>query len=222
VSGPPAEPATEFPASRRHAGRISLLPSISLVAAAVAPLRSSRVKPTAAYTKDVGQTELQRARTHRPCHQRTCCVLPHGHDFRTQESPFRRPFRGASGTLRDVLKSSMCSCGTPCQKSTYSVRQDATFFVSKNYAFSRSEKERGDPPTNRRHEHESAGFVLATDVSAQGDCRSSNALHRTPVTSARAAFCRTAHAFRNQESRSRRRHEAKWHAFRESGKSICF
>ena len=60
VSGPPAEPATESPASRRHAGRRSLPPSISLVAAAVAPRRSSRVKPAAAYTRDVRPTVDQR------------------------------------------------------------------------------------------------------------------------------------------------------------------
>ena len=60
VSGPPAEPATESPASRRHAGRRSLPPSISLVAAAVAPRRSSRVKPAAAYTRNVSQTGVSR------------------------------------------------------------------------------------------------------------------------------------------------------------------
>jgi hypothetical protein len=59
VSGPPAEPATASPASRRHASRRSLLPSVSLVAAAGAPLRCSHVKPAAAYTKDVGQTKTQ-------------------------------------------------------------------------------------------------------------------------------------------------------------------
>jgi hypothetical protein len=51
VSGPAAELPADSPARRRHAGRISLPPSISLVAAAVAPLRSLRVKPAAAYTK---------------------------------------------------------------------------------------------------------------------------------------------------------------------------
>jgi hypothetical protein len=56
VSGPPAEPATEPQASRRHAGRRSLPPSISFVAAAVAPRRSWHVKPAAAYTKDVRRT----------------------------------------------------------------------------------------------------------------------------------------------------------------------
>jgi hypothetical protein len=53
VFGPPAEPATASPASRRHAGRKSLPPSVSLVAAAVAPLGSWHVKPAAAYTKNV-------------------------------------------------------------------------------------------------------------------------------------------------------------------------
>jgi hypothetical protein len=56
VSGPPAEPATTSPASWRHVGRSSLPPSVSLVAAAVAPLRSLRVKPAAAYTKNVRRT----------------------------------------------------------------------------------------------------------------------------------------------------------------------
>lgn len=53
MSGPPAEPATASPASRRHAGRRSLAASASLVlvAATVAPLGSSHVKPAAAYTK---------------------------------------------------------------------------------------------------------------------------------------------------------------------------
>jgi len=53
----PAARPTEPPASRRHAGRSPLPPSFSLVAAAVAPLRAWHVKPTAAYTKDVSQTE---------------------------------------------------------------------------------------------------------------------------------------------------------------------
>ena len=57
MSGPPAEPATKAQASRRHAGRRSLLPSISSVAAAVAPRRSWHVKPAAAYTKDVRRTQ---------------------------------------------------------------------------------------------------------------------------------------------------------------------
>ena len=56
MSGPPAEPATTCQASRRHAGRTSLPPSISSVAAAVAPHRSWRLKPAAAYTKDVRPT----------------------------------------------------------------------------------------------------------------------------------------------------------------------
>ena len=53
VSGPLAEPATEAQASRRHAGRRSLPPSISLVAAAFAPRRCWHVRPAAAYTKAV-------------------------------------------------------------------------------------------------------------------------------------------------------------------------
>ena len=57
MSGPPAEPATGSQASRRHAGRRSLPPSISLVAAAVAPRGSSHVKPAAAYTTDVSPSE---------------------------------------------------------------------------------------------------------------------------------------------------------------------
>ena len=57
MPGPPAEPATVAPVSRRHAGRTSLPPSFSLVAAAVAPHRSSHEKPAAAYTKDVRRTE---------------------------------------------------------------------------------------------------------------------------------------------------------------------
>ena len=40
MSGPPAEPATAALDSRRHAGRRSLPPSVSLLAAAVAPRRS--------------------------------------------------------------------------------------------------------------------------------------------------------------------------------------
>lgn len=58
MSGPAAELPTELPsvtASRRHAGRSSLPPSISLVAAAVAPRRSLHVKPAAAYTKAVSR-----------------------------------------------------------------------------------------------------------------------------------------------------------------------
>ena len=58
MSGPAAELPTEPPASRRHAGRRSLPPSFSLVAAAGAPLRSLHVKPAAAYTKDVRRTSL--------------------------------------------------------------------------------------------------------------------------------------------------------------------
>src|ERR1051325_4995701 len=60
VSGPPAEPAAASPDSRRHADRRSPPPSVSLVAAAVAPLGSSRVKPAAAYTKDVSRTQTTR------------------------------------------------------------------------------------------------------------------------------------------------------------------
>jgi hypothetical protein len=56
VSGPPAEPATVSQESRRHAGRTSLPPKLSLVAAAVAPRRPWHVKPAAAYTKDVSPT----------------------------------------------------------------------------------------------------------------------------------------------------------------------
>jgi len=49
LSGPPAgHSIASFTASRRP-----LPPSISLVAAAVAPHSSSHVKPAAAYTKDV-------------------------------------------------------------------------------------------------------------------------------------------------------------------------
>ena len=51
VSGPPAESATEAQVLRRHAGRRSLPPSISSVAAAVAPLGCWHVKSAAAYTK---------------------------------------------------------------------------------------------------------------------------------------------------------------------------
>jgi len=47
------------PASRRHDGRRSLPSSSSLVAAAVAPLRSSHMKPAAAYTKDVSRMQCR-------------------------------------------------------------------------------------------------------------------------------------------------------------------
>ena len=51
MSGPAAELPTDPPAPRRHAGRRSLPPSFSLVAAAGAPRRFLHVKPAAAYTK---------------------------------------------------------------------------------------------------------------------------------------------------------------------------
>jgi hypothetical protein len=57
VSGPAAELPTLSPDSLRHAGRRSLAPSASLVAAAGAPLCSWHVKPAAAYTKDVRPTK---------------------------------------------------------------------------------------------------------------------------------------------------------------------
>ena len=49
MSGPPAEPAASSPDSRPHAGRRSLPPMRSLVAAAVAPRCSSHLKPAAAH-----------------------------------------------------------------------------------------------------------------------------------------------------------------------------
>ena len=57
MSGPAAELPTVPQDSRRHAGRRSLPPSASLVAAAGAPLSSLHVKPAAAYTKDVSQND---------------------------------------------------------------------------------------------------------------------------------------------------------------------
>ena len=72
MSGPAAELPTASPASRRHAGRKSLPPSISLVAAAVAPLRSLHVKPAAAYTKGVSPT----ARSSMLLREH-CCAIPH-------------------------------------------------------------------------------------------------------------------------------------------------
>jgi len=59
--GPAAELPTMSQESRRHAGRISLSRRFSLVAAAVAPHRSWRVKPAAAYTKDVGPIPVTRS-----------------------------------------------------------------------------------------------------------------------------------------------------------------
>jgi len=94
VSGPAAELPTASPASRRHAGRRSLPPSFSLVAAAVAPLLSWHVKPPAAYTKNVGRPRVARGRV--PTRY-TCPMLLARCDESYADSPRTSPIYVVAG-----------------------------------------------------------------------------------------------------------------------------